>query len=96
MSILKTENASRKNGGKACKKKSRNLPKSMRLYLIGFIVVFVICCLCAVFQMTNSSFVTITINSASVSKGQNPDGSAFDIYEIFSDDRSRGSGCRSC
>ena len=86
MSILKTENASRKNSGKACKKQSRNVPKSMRLYLIGFIAVFVICCLCAVFQMTNSSFVTITINSGSVSKGQNPDGSAFDIYEIFSDE----------
>ena len=86
MSILKTENASRKNSGKACKNQSRNLSKSMRLYLIGFIVVFAICCLCAVFQMTNSSFVTITINSASVSKGQNPDGSAFDIYEIFSDE----------
>ena len=86
MSILKTENASRKNSGKACKNQSRNVSKSMRLYLIGFIVVFAICCLCAVFQMTNSSFVTITINSASVSKGQNPDGSAFDIYEIFSDE----------
>lgn len=86
MSILKTENASRKNSGKACKNKLLNVPKSMRLYLIGFVVVFVVCCLCAVFQMTNSSFVTITINSASVSKGQNPDGSAFDIYEIFSDE----------
>ena len=86
MSILKTENASRKNSGKACKNQSRNGSKSMRLYLIGFIVVLAICCLCAVFQMTNSSFVTITINSASVSKGQNPDGSAFDIYEIFSDE----------
>ena len=86
MSILKTENASRKNSGKACKNKLLNVPKSMRLYLIGFVVVFVICCLCAVFQMTNSRSVTITINSASVSKGQNPDGSAFDIYEIFSDE----------
>lgn len=86
MSILKTENASRKNSGKACKNKLLNAPKSMRLYLIGFVVVFVICCLCAVFQMTNSKSVTITINSGSVSKGQNPDGSAFDIYEIFSDE----------
>ena len=86
MNELKTENAFRKNRGTAYKHKSFNLPKSMRLYLIGFIVVFVICCLCAVFQMANSKSVTITINSASVPKGQNPDGSAFDIYEILSDE----------
>ena len=86
MNELKTENASRKNRGTAYKHKSFNLPKSMGLYVIGFIVVFVICCLCAVFQMANSKSVTITINSASVPKGQNPDGSAFDIYEILSDE----------
>lgn len=86
MNEMKTENASRKNRGKTYKNKSCNLPKPMRLYLIGFIVVFVICCLSAVFQMANSKSITITINSASVSKGQNPDGSAFDIYEIFSDE----------
>ena len=86
MSMLKTENASRENSGKARKNQSFHVPKSMRPYLIGFIVVFVICCLSAVFQMTNSRSITITINSASVSKGQNPDGSAFDIYEILSDE----------
>ena len=86
MSMLKTENTSRENSGKARKNKSFHIPKSMRPYLIGLIVVFVICCLSAVFQMTNSRSITITINSASVSKGQNPDGSAFDIYEILSDE----------
>lgn len=86
MNESKTEIASRKTRGKACKNKFFNPAKSVRLYLIGFIVVFVICCLCAVFQMTNSKSITITVNSASVSKGQNPDGSAFDIYEILSDE----------
>ena len=86
MSMLKTENASRENSGKARKNKSFHVPKSMRPYLVGLIIVFVICCLSAVFQMTNSRSITITINSASVSKGQNPDGSAFDIYEILSDE----------
>ena len=60
--------------------------KTIRVYLLVFAVVFVICCLCAVFQMTNSRYVTITINSASVPKGQNPDGTAFDIYEILGDE----------
>ena len=86
MSVPKTENASRKNRGKACQNKLRHIPKSMRPYLMGFIAVFVICCLCAVFQMANGKSVTITINSASVPKGQNPDGSAFDIYEILSNE----------
>ena len=86
MSMLKTESASRENSGKARKNKSFHIPKSMRPYLVGLSVVFIICCLSAVFQMTNSRSITITINSASVSKGQNPDGSAFDIYEILSDE----------
>ena len=60
--------------------------KNMLVYLLVFALIFGICCLNAVFQMTNSRYVTITVNSASVSKGQNPDGSAFDIYEILSDE----------
>ena len=86
MSMLKIENDPRKNSGKASKNKPFNAPNSTGLYLLGLIFVFMICCLCAVFQMTNSKSVTITINSASVPKGQNPDGSAFDIYEILSDE----------
>lgn len=85
MSVVNTEEVSRETGGKARKKQSFKVPKSMQLYLIGFVVVFAICCLSAVFQMVNSRSIIITINSASVAKGQNPDGSAFDIYEILSD-----------
>lgn len=86
MNELKKEGTSHEIGGKAWKNILCKAPKSIRPYLIGFAVVFVICCLCAVFQMTNSSSITITLNSASVSKGQNPDGSAFDIYQILSED----------
>lgn len=86
MSMLNTTNASPKKSGKYCKCKTPNKRKTIRAYLLVFSLIFAICCLCAVFQMTNSRYVTITINSASVSKGQNPDGSAFDIYEIFSDE----------
>lgn len=66
--------------------KKIDIPKKFRVYLLAFAAIFVICCLCGIFQMTNSKTVTITLNSASVSKGQNPDGSAFDIYEILSDE----------
>lgn len=60
--------------------------KKTQVYLLIFAAIFVICCLCAVFQMTNSRSATININSASVSKGQNPDGTVFDIYYILSDE----------
>ena len=83
MSMLNTANAS---PIKSWKGKRSNMQKTTRVYLLTFALIFVVCCLCAVFQMTNSRSVTITINSASVSKGQNPDGSAFDIYEILDDE----------
>jgi len=86
MSVLNITNASPKKSGKYCKCKTPNQRKTIRVYVLVFALVFVICCLCAVFQMTNSRYVTITINSASASKGQNPDGTDFDIYQILSDE----------
>lgn len=86
MSMFNTTNASPNKSGKWCKCKTPNQRKTIRVYMLAFALVFAICCLCAVFQMTNSRYVTITINSASVAKGQNPDGTAFDIYQILSDE----------
>ena len=86
MSVLNTERVSPKKSGKYCKRKTSDTRKTVRVYLLVFALIFAICCLHAVFQMANSRYVTITINSASVSKGQNPDGSAFDIYQILSDE----------
>ena len=86
MSILNIMNASPKKSRKYCKYKTTNERKEVGVYLFVLSLVLAICCLCAIFQMTNSRYVTITINSASVAKGQNPDGSAFDIYEILSDE----------
>ena len=63
-----------------------NKHKRIFLYVVMFALVFSVCCLYALFQMTNSKSITITMNSASVSSGQNPDGSAFDIYQILSDE----------
>ena len=71
---------------KSWKRKLSNIRKSFLVYLLAFALVFAICCVYAVFQMETSWSVTITINSASVSKGQNPDGTAFDIYEILGDE----------
>ena len=86
MNELNTENVSVEKSEERGKGKFFQKLKQYRVYLIAFAVVFVICCLCAVFQMTNSSYVTVTLNSASVAKGQNPDGTAFDIYQILSDE----------
>ena len=86
MSILNTQNASHKASEKCFWCKMPGARRNIRVYLVALALVLVVCCLCAVFQMTNSRCVTVTINSVSVSKGQNPDGTAFDIYQILSDD----------
>ena len=83
MSTPDTPMASSEMKEKRSSVKKINIPKKFRIYLLAFVVIFVICSFCGMFQMTNSRTVTVTLNSASVSKGQNPDGSAFDIYEIL-------------
>ena len=82
MSELNTENRAPEKDEKGQKRK---MDKKLRIYLTAFSVIFVICCLVAVYQMTNSRYVNVTINSVSVAKGQNPDGTPFDIYQILSD-----------
>lgn len=86
MSVLNTTNASPNESGKYCKRKHSNVKITILVYLLAFVLVFVICCVHAVFQVSTSWAVTITINSESVSRGQNPDGTPFDIYQILSDD----------
>lgn len=86
MSVLDTTNASPEKSGEIRKRKTSGKRNPIRVYLLAFVLVFTVCCLSAVFQMTNSRYVTVTVNSASVSKGQNPDGTAFDIYQVLSDE----------
>ena len=86
MSEIKTENTSVTENQTITKKKVRRLPKSLGLHLAVFVLVFVVCGLYAFSQMTSSRSVTITVNSTSISKGQNPDGTPFDIYRILSDE----------
>ena len=86
MSVPNTENASQDKKKKRTLRKICKIPKSMRVCLIAFALIFVVCSLYAAFQIISSRSITITINSAAVSEGQNPDGSAFDIYQILSDE----------
>ena len=86
MRVRNKENASPKKAKKYYKRTKSRALKSVWLYVLAFILVFMVCSLYAMYQITNSSSITITINSVSVSKGQNPDGSAFDIYQILSDE----------
>ena len=86
MSMLNTENVSPEQNEKRSKFKFSVKGKKMQVYLLVFAAIFVICSACAVFQMSNSRYITVNINSASVSKGQNPDGTVFDIYYILSDE----------
>ena len=79
MGVLNTEDTSLQENKQYQKRKKSNAPKAVYIYVLIFALIFTFCCLRAVFQMTNSRSVTITINSASVAKGQNPDGTAFDI-----------------
>ena len=84
--IMSELNVTSTSSIKSWKRKLSNMRKSILVYLLAFALVFVICCVYAVFQMATSWSVTITINSESVSKGQNPDGTPFDIYQILSDE----------
>ena len=86
MSMPNTENVSPQKSKKYRKRTTPGTCKTVRVGLLAFALIFLICCLCAAFQMANSRYVTITINSTSVSNGQNPDGTAFDIYQILSDE----------
>ena len=49
-------------------------------------IIFAICCVGAVHQLTNSVSATIAINSALSAEGKNPDGTPFSIMELFNDD----------
>ena len=86
MSEIKTENTSGKESKKVRKRKTMKKRHPAGWLVAGLVLVFFVCCLIAVYQMTNSRYVIVTINSDSVSRGQNPDGTAFDIYEILSDE----------
>ena len=54
--------------------------------IIILTVIVIICCVNAVYQLTNSVSATVMINSIFSADGQNPDGTPFSIMELFNDD----------
>ena len=61
----------KKSGRKAC--------------IIIFAIIVAVCCIHAVYQLTNSVSATVMINSIFSADGQNPDGTPFSIMELFND-----------
>lgn len=55
------------------------------VYAIVFLAIFLFCGVCALQQLTNSVSATIRINSVLSADGQNPDGTPFNIMELFND-----------
>ena len=57
-----------------------------KAHIIILSVIVIVCCIHAVYQLTNSVSATVTINSMFSADGQNPDGTPFSIMELFNDD----------
>lgn len=64
---------------------SKGKRKHIPVQLLAVCLVFIVCCVTAAYQLTNSSTVNVTINSPSITNGTNPDGTPFDVFEIISD-----------
>ena len=78
---MKNENKKSTDVEKKHKKKS-----AVRAYSIILAFVFVVCSICAIYQLSNTVSTKITINAALAESGKKPDGTSFSILEIFSDD----------
>lgn len=65
---------------KQSKKKS-----AKKVYIIILAVIVAFCGIRAVFQLTNSVSATVIINSIFSADGQNPDGTPFNVMELFND-----------
>ena len=68
------------------KRKTRKKMSAKKAYVILLIVIFAICCVFAVHQLTNSVSATVMINSILSADGKNPDRTPFNIMELFNDD----------
>ena len=67
-------------------KKENKKKSAVRVYTLIFTVVFVICSIFAIYQLSNSVSTKITINASLAETGKKPDGTSFSILEIFSDE----------
>ena len=66
--------------------KQRTKKSGRKAYIIILAVIVAVCCIHAVYQLTNSVSATVMINSIFSADGQNPDGTPFSIMELFNDD----------
>ncbi len=78
---MKNENKKSTDVEKTHKKKS-----AVRGYSIILAFVLVFCSICAIYQISNSVSTKITINASLAETGKKPDGTPFNILEIFNDD----------
>lgn len=83
--MIETENKMIK--ATSCENQKMNKKMNIvKLCVIVVSIIFAICCIVAVHQLTNSVSATIAINSVLSADGKNPDGSSFSIMELFNDD----------
>ena len=57
-----------------------------KVYIIIFLTIFAFCSVCAILQLTNGVSATVMINSLFSADGKNPDGTPFNIMELFNDE----------
>ena len=79
------ENTSAQNVPNKHKKVHKKLSAKM-VYGIILLSIFAFCSVCAIQQLTNSVSATVMINSFFSADGKNPDGTPFNIMELFNDD----------
>lgn len=83
--MIETENLTVEEATPTTPKQRKKMSvKQVSILVISLILI--ICCIQAVYQLTNSVSSTVMINSIYSAKGQNPDGTPFSIMEIFNDD----------
>lgn len=67
-------------------KKAHKKISAKMVYGIILLSIFAFCSVCAIQQLTNSVSATVMINSFFSADGKNPDGTPFNIMELFNDD----------
>ena len=63
------------------------IPKAKFGYsLICVIIIAALVAICVIAGNLNTAYTTVSISFSEITKGCNPDGSPFDIYEVLSDE----------
>ena len=63
------------------------LPKARFGYsILCVIIIAALAAICVIAGNLNTAYTTVSISFSEITKGCNPDGSPFDIYEVLSDE----------